>query len=316
MTGSRGQLGRSLVAAIEARDGETLACALSHADLDVSDAAQVRGLFDGVPGGADVLVNAAAFTNVDRCETEPERAFAVNAQGPGLLAEACRAADVHLVHVSTDYVFDGRADVPYDETMAVAPRSAYGRSKEEGERRVWSALPGALVLRTSWVFGPGRNFVVAILEQAAKRRRGEASGPLRVVSDQRGAPTYAVDLADGILSLVPRFFARGGEAAGGADPAALDRSPGVPPGLFHLTNAGETTWHGFAREILRSSGYEDLGVEPISTDALSLPAPRPAYSVLDCGRAARLGVRLRSWREALAAYLESAAPAALLGEAS
>jgi len=252
-----------------------------------------------------VLVNAAAFTAVDRCETERETAHAVNARGPGLLAEACRAARVRLVHVSTDYVFDGESKEPYDERAPIAPRSEYGRSKAEGERRVFAALPDAVVVRTSWVFGPGRNFVVAILEQADRRVRGEVAGPLRVVDDQRGAPTSAADLAEGIVSLTTALDAKRGSAAI-ADPA----SAGVPPGLFHLTNAGDTTWHGLAGEILRIAGHAHLAVDAIPTAALGLAAPRPAYSVLDCSRAASLGVRLRPWQEALVAYVRTLVPAA------
>jgi len=298
VTGSGGQLGQCLVEAIRRRAGEELVAALSHADLDVADAPQVERLFERVAEDVDVVVNAAAFTAVDRCETEPERAFAVNAEAPERLARACRAAGVRLVHVSTDYVFDGRATAPYAEDAPIAPATEYGRGKAEGERRVLAALPEALIVRTSWVFGPGRNFVVAILEQAARRRRGEASGPLRVVDDQRGSPTYAADLAQGVVSLA---------AAVGKEGA---------PGLFHLTNAGETTWFAFAREILSRTGHGDVGVEPIATAALELPAPRPAYSVLDCGRAAALGVRLRRWPEALADYLATPPMASWVGGTS
>jgi len=298
VTGSRGQLGQCLVDAIREDGREELAAAFSREELDISDANAVEGLFDRVQGGADVLVNAAAFTAVDRCESESEMAVAVNGIGPGLLADACAAAGVALVHVSTDYVFEGNASAPCDEATPVAPQGAYGRSKAEGERRVLVRLPDALVVRTSWVFGPGRNFVVAILEQAARRRRGELTGPLRVVDDQRGSPTYAADLARGVVELARRASV----GAGSAERAAS--APRQPlRGLVHLTNAGDTTWCEFARAILCESGHGDLQVDPITTSELGLPAPRPAYSVLDCGLAARAGVSLRSWREALVAYL-------------
>lgn len=309
VTGSGGQLGQCLVAAVEAAPGEELVAAFPHEALDVSDPAAVDSLFERVPGGADVLVNAAGFTAVDRCETDAGRAFAVNALAPGRLAEACRAAGAGLVHVSTDYVFDGLGSSPYGEEDGIAPQSEYGRGKAEGERRVLSALPEALVVRTGWLFGPGRNFVVAILEQAAKRHSGETAGPLRVVDDQRGTPTYAADLAEGLLAL-GRRMRLGSEAGAQAGEGQAAR------GVVHLANAGETTWFEFARAILDDAGHGELAVEPISTAELGLPAPRPAYSVLDCSRAARLGVTLRSWREALGAYLTTLSPRSLAGVAS
>lgn len=307
VTGSHGQLGQCLLSAIDAQADDEVVAAFSREDLDVSDAAEVASIFSRVPGGADVLVNAAAFTAVDLCEREGERAFAVNGIGPGLLAEACREAGVRFVHVSTDYVFDGEGRAPYVEDHPISPQSAYGRSKAEGERRVLAELPDALVVRTSWVFGPGRNFIVAILEQAQKRRRGEVTGPLSVVDDQRGTPTYAADLAEGLLQLA--------HATGSRWPTdGTDDSVRCTRGVLHLTNAGETTWFDFAREILAATGHGDLVVEPISTADLDLPAPRPAYSVLDCSRAARLGVTLRSWRDALSDYLASSALASQLAQ--
>ncbi len=300
VTGSGGQLGQCLVDAIGSDDREILAAAFSREQLDISNPRDVSSIFDRVPGGADVLVNAAAFTAVDRCESESERAFAVNGIGPGLLADACAAAGVRLVHVSTDYVFDGTASSPCDETTPVAPQGEYGRSKAEGERRVLSRLPEAMVVRTSWLFGPGRNFVVAILDQAALRRRGELTGPLRVVDDQRGSPTYAVDLACGLIALAGNSA---GRASGGARESG--NTGKHVHGIVHLTNSGETTWCEFARTILSESGYSDLRIDPISTAELGLPAPRPAYSVLDCALAASIGVSLRSWREALVAYLHT-----------
>jgi dTDP-4-dehydrorhamnose reductase len=302
VTGSGGQLGQCLVEAIHSDAREVLAAAFSRDQLDISDARAVSSLFERVPGTVDVLINAAAFTAVDRCETETDRAFAVNGVGPGLLAEACAKADVGLVHVSTDYVFDGTASAPCGEETPVAPQGEYGRSKAEGERRVLSRLPESIVVRTSWVFGPGRNFVVAILDQAARRRRGELTGPLKVVDDQRGTPTYAADLARGLIELARLSFR-------GAHANRHDSSDTGPPlrGLVHLTNSGETTWWEFARVILSETGHADLQVDPISTADLGLPAPRPAYSVLDCTRAASVGVSLRSWREALVDYLRTPA---------
>jgi dTDP-4-dehydrorhamnose reductase len=253
-------------------------------EVDVSDPAALERLFDSLPAPADLVANAAAFTHVDRCEREPEAAERGNAIAPGLLAEACARRGMRLVHVSTDYVFSGEARRPYREEDPPDPRSIYGRTKLEGERRVLGAAPVHLVVRTSWVFGRGRNFLAAILAQAAARRRGELPGPLRVVDDQRGRPTWAVDLATGIRRLVERRAT----------------------GLYHVAGGGIASWWDVARLCLDEAGFADLEVERIRTQDLDLPAPRPAWSVLDCSKAEALGVRMREWREAVRAYLRSA----------
>ena len=281
IVGSGGQLGTALQRQLaEATDAEVVA-AVDLPEWDVSDAGAVRALFESLR--ADVVVNAAAFTHVDRCEREPEAAERANAIAPGLLAEACDRAGCRLVHVSTDYVFPGDGHRPYREDDPTGPVSAYGRTKLEGEDRVRAVSSEFLVVRTSWVFGRGRNFLAAMLAQASARERGEASGPLRVVDDQRGRPTYAEDLAGGIRALV-------GKGA---------------RGLYHLAGGGEATWWELARCCLDASGYAALPIERIATSDLELDAPRPAYSVLDCSKADSLGVRLRAWREAVGAYLES-----------
>jgi dTDP-4-dehydrorhamnose reductase len=252
-------------------------------DVDVADADALARFFDGLREPPDVVANAAAFTQVDRCEREPELARRANGVAPGLLAERCRELGARLVHVSTDYVFAGDASRPYREDDPPAPRSAYGRTKLEGEQRVRAVSPDFLVVRTSWVFGAGRNFVAAILAQALARRRGEASGPLRVVDDQRGRPTYARDLADGIWRLVE----------GGAR------------GLYHVANEGVATWWDLARFCLDEAGCRDLEVLKISSGELEVDAPRPAWSVLDTTKAAGQGVALRSWQDAVKDYLRS-----------
>jgi dTDP-4-dehydrorhamnose reductase len=289
VTGSGGQLGRCLVSRLRADPRHELVRHASHAEIDIADPAAVAGLFEGLAGApgtgpVDVLANAAAFTAVDRCESEPELAKRVNADGPRLLATRCRGAGVRMLHVSTDYVFDGRSRRPYREEDATGPRTVYGRSKLAGERAVLETNSDSLVVRTSWVFGPGRNFVGAILRQAWLRRRGEVAGPLKVVDDQSGCPTYAADLAEAMCQLAAVPEARG---------------------LLHLCNEGAVSWWDFARAILDLSGFEELGIDRIRSESLKLPAERPPYSVLDCTRAAGLGVRLRPWREALASYLES-----------
>ena len=207
----------------------------------------------------------------------------------GHIAKQLAARDLGFVHVSTDYVFAGDGQRPYREDDPTDPKTVYGASKRAGEMAVLGHHPGALVVRTSWVFGPGRNFVAAILDQGRKRRTGEQSGPLRVVSDQRGAPTYAADLAEGLLSLFQ----------GTSGNTGIDRVTG----LLHLRNGGETTWFEFARAILDFAGFDDLAIEPVTTDAFPTPAARPAYSVLDVSRAASLGVELPPWTQALSRYL-------------
>ncbi len=317
ITGSGGQLGRSLVDALEARQGETVAAAFDHSHCDIAEPGSLARLLEaGSAGEPDILVNAAAYTAVDRCESETELAWRVNAEAPGWLAEDCRAAGLDYVHVSTDYVFSGAADEPYPETAPVEPRTAYGRSKAEGEVRVLKTLPGALIVRTSWVFGPGKNFVGAILRQAQRRAQGLESGPLRVVSDQQGSPTYSADLAEAILDLAGLAFGAG-SADGGGRPSASgaagesEENRGDMSGVFHLAGGGVATWFEFARAILDLSGHGDLDLEPLATPDLDLPAERPLWSVLGCERARALGIGLRPWREALAAYLVSDAGMAL-----
>jgi dTDP-4-dehydrorhamnose reductase len=275
VTGAQGQLGTALLRCLAARGARVTATDL---ELDVADADAVEAALLAVPGGPpEMLLNAAAFTAVDRCEREQALAERINAAAPAGLARVCRARGVRLVHVSTDYVFAGDCERPYREEDPPAPRSAYGRTKLAGERAVLAESPDFLVVRTSWLFGRGRNFMGAILAQA------QAGRPLRVVDDQTGRPTYAADLAEGLLRL-----------------ALAGRR-----GLYHVANAGVATWWDVARATLDLAGYGEVPVEPIHTDALRLDAPRPRFSVLDCSKAEREGIALRPWRDALADYLAS-----------
>jgi dTDP-4-dehydrorhamnose reductase len=283
VTGCRGQLGHALCRQLESDPRSELVAAVDLPEVDVSVPEGVEGLLSSLGSAPLVLANAAAFTHVDRCEREPEAAWRANAEAPGLLARACAQRSWRLVHVSTDYVFSGDAERPYREEEGPEPRSEYGRSKLEGERRVLGASAANLVVRTSWVFGRGRDFLAAVLAQAGARRSGGASGPLRVVDDQRGRPTWAVDLASAIRRLV-------------------DRSAS---GLYHVAGSGIATWWDVARLCLDEAGYSDLEVERIRTADLDLAAPRPAWSVLDCSKAEALGVQMRDWREAVRGYLRS-----------
>jgi dTDP-4-dehydrorhamnose reductase len=283
IAGDKGQLGRALSRALALRPEHEVVAAVDLPEVDIADPPAVAALL--ATGGAppDVVVNAAAFTHVDRCETERELAYRANAVGPGVLAEACAAVGSRLAHVSTDYVFPGDGTAPYREEDATGPASVYGATKLAGERKVLAVSEDFLVVRTSWVFGEGRNFIGAIVDQGRARRDGSATGPLAVVDDQQGRPTYAEDLAAAIIALLER----------GAR------------GLYHVANAGVATWWDLARVSLDLAGHSDLAIDRIRSEDLDVPAPRPRWSVLDCSKAEALGVRLRSWQDAVRAYLES-----------
>lgn len=290
VTGSRGQLGRCLTERLERDASHRLVAALDRAALDLERPDTIEEALAPLWGEKpDVIVNAAAFTHVDACESEPERSRVVNAFAPGVLAAVARRNGARFVHVSTDYVFDGRGTRPYTEEDPTAPLGVYGTTKHEGEQRVREAHPDALVVRSSWIYGPGRNFVVAILGQARRVRAGEIPG-LRVVSDQKGRPTYAADLAAALVQLVEAHAT----------------------GLYHVANSGIASWWDFARAALDAAGFGDVPIEPVTTAEFPRPAPRPAWSVLDLGKAERAGVRTRAWPEALEAYL--AAPHSPLRE--
>ncbi len=228
----------------------------------------------------DLVINAAAYTAVDKAESEPELAQAINACAPEAMASACAVAGIPLLHYSTDYVFDGNASTPYCETAPVAPCSVYGASKLAGERAVVKANDRHIILRTAWLYSHvGHNFLKTMLRLAAERK------PVRVVDDQVGSPTYAWDLAQASVAVVEAL--------------AQDRDDVY--GIFHATNTGVTSWHGFAEQIFKSAGCDPVELTPIPTEAYPTPAPRPAYSVLSCDRLAEVfGVRMPAWQDALA----------------
>jgi dTDP-4-dehydrorhamnose reductase len=230
-----------------------------------------------------VVVNAGAYTAVDDAESERDLAFAVNAAGAGRLARACAEAAAPLIHISSDYVFDGRASRPYREDHPIAPLSAYGASKAEGEAKVRAAGGQHVILRTSWLYSEtGRNFLTTML------RLGRERPELAIVDDQTGSPTYAADVATTIAHIVE---------------TVLDRPRDDVWGTFHFASAGSTTWFGFAAEIFARAealGWRTPRLKPITTAEYPTPARRPAYSVLDTGRIAKVfGVVPPDWRDAL-----------------
>jgi dTDP-4-dehydrorhamnose reductase len=271
------------------------AVAATDRELDIGDAAVVAQFARA--GGFAHIINCAAYTRVDDAETDEAAATAVNASGAGHLAAAAAAIGATLLHVSTDYVFDGRSSTPYLETDRCSPVGVYARSKHAGEVRVLATLPApptsqrrVYVVRTSWLFGAGgSNFVGTMLRLMAEREE------LRVVADQRGRPTYSQDLANAALALL-------GLGSGG-------RGPPPPSGIYHFANRGETTWHGLAQTILdraRALGFalRTRSVRPTSTREFPRPAPRPAYSVLATDKIeAVLGYAPRTWQAALEEHL-------------
>ncbi len=230
-----------------------------------------------------LVINTAAWTAVDAAEAHEVEAFRANAEGPRRIAAYCLANAAGLIHISTDYVFDGSKGAPYVETDPTSPAGAYGRSKLAGEQAVQETCPDAVILRTAWVYAEqGRNFVLTMLN-AARR-----TGTLRVVADQRGCPTHADDLAEAVLGVAEALLARGASGLGG---------------IYHACGSGETTWFDFARTIFDEAarhGWPQPVVQPIATADWPTPAKRPADSRLDCGKLARaFGIQLPDWRPSL-----------------
>ncbi|WP_030911507.1 dTDP-4-dehydrorhamnose reductase [Streptomyces sp. NRRL F-5126] len=275
ITGAGGMLGQDLLARLAA-DGDP-ATGLDRAALDITDPGAVRAALEA--HAPAVVVNCAAWTAVDDAEAKEDEALAVNGRGPLVLAEACAAAGAVLIQISTDYVFAGDATAPYAEDAPLDPRSAYGRTKAVGERAVLTTLPDTgYVVRTAWLYGAGGgNFVHTMIRLEGVKEA------LDVVNDQRGQPTWTADLA-GLLARLGR--------------AALAGT--APAGVYHGTNAGDTTWFGLTREIFHLLGADAARVRPTTSEAFVRPAPRPAYSVLGHDRWRAAGIEpLRSWHDAL-----------------
>ncbi|BCZ20575.1 NAD(P)-dependent oxidoreductase [Mycobacterium senriense] len=280
ITGAGGQLGGYLTSltASQGRD----AVSFTSSQWDITDPAAAERIVR--PG--DVVINCAAYTNVDGAESDEAGAFAVNETGPGHIARACARAGAQLVHVSTDYVFNGdfggAAPRPYEPTDQTAPQGVYARSKVAGERAVLAALPQAVVVRTAWVYtgGTGKDFV------AVMRRLAAGDGPVDVVNDQTGSPTYVGDLAAALLQIV---------------------DSGVPGPILHAANEGACSRFEQARAVFEECGADPERVRPVTTDHFPRPAPRPAYSALSSGQSVAAGMRpLRPWRPAIVAALAAA----------
>jgi dTDP-4-dehydrorhamnose reductase len=280
VTGRNGQVGRSLAERAVGHAGLEL-IALGRSELDLARPASIEAAIAAL--SPDVIVNCAAYTAVDLAEDQPELAMAVNAEGAGALARAAERVGARLIQISTDYVFDGRSEGAYAEDALTNPLGAYGRSKLEGEQRVRDAMSNHVILRTAWVYSPfGHNFVRTMISLSRSRDQ------VRVVADQRGSPTSALDFADGLLEMIRRW----------RSDAALGLGQ-----TYHLAGGGSVSWFGLAQSVFQECG--ELGVsgavaQPIPTAEWPTKAARPANSVLDCSKIRRdFGLALPDWTVAV-----------------
>jgi dTDP-4-dehydrorhamnose reductase len=277
--GAKGMLGRDLTPIL----GSSLGADIVEWDLEEVDIKDQRETIAKIENlKPEVLINVAAYTRVDDCESHTDEAFAINAEGAKHVALGALRCHAKVVYLSTDYIFDGKKGNPYVEGDPPNPLSVYGRSKLQGEEYVRTLDPEGLIVRTQWLYGEhGNNFVAAVLRQAKERRE------LRVVDDQTGSPTYSVDLSKVLAVLIQRNA----------------------HGIFHAVNSGQCTWYSFARKILEFTGLSGVKVIPITTEELNQPASRPRYSVLSCQKLEReIGMTLRPWWEAVRDYVESLNP--------
>ncbi len=279
VTGSKGQLGRELISQGKQLDFEILSFDLP--ELDITDIIQVEKIFSN--SNPALVINAAAYTNVDGAESEKTLACKVNRDGPANLAKACAKAKIPLIHISTDYVFDGRKGTPYLETDPVSPTGVYGKSKEQGEAEVRSHLNQHIILRTAWLYGiHGHNFVKTMLKLGREKKI------VKVVADQYGCPTSADDLAEAVLMIADR----------------IRNSSTIKWGTYHYCGHGITTWHKFAETIFEiSREYDSMEipkVEPVTTAEYPTKAKRPAFSALDCSLIYKnLGISAKPWQKSL-----------------
>jgi dTDP-4-dehydrorhamnose reductase len=279
VTGANGQLGKEF----------QVICALypqfdfvfvARDDMPVDNYGLVRNTFLGIK--PDYCVNCAAYTAVDKAESEKELAFLINGEAPGELAAICKEYNTRFVHISTDYVFDGRSSVPYKEDAPTHPESVYGASKLDGEQRVMLSNPGSIIIRTSWVYSEfGRNFVKTMLRLMNEKTE------VNVVNDQFGSPTYAMDLAEVIMQII-----------------TYSKSFASNAGIYHYSDEGVITWYDFALAIKEISG-SNCNVHPITTDQFPTVAVRPAFSVLDKTKIQEtFGIKLKNWKESVGVCIE------------
>lgn len=277
--GSKGQLGHELLIQGNNSGYEILPADLP--ELDITDKTQVKHWLEKFR--PSFVVNSAAYTNVDKAETEIDLAFAVNRDGPANLAEICALFKVPLIHISTDFVFDGKKKSPYIESDPASPLSIYGKSKQEGDNEVSARLKNHIILRTAWLYGVhGHNFVKTML------RLGKEKEVINVVADQFGSPTSAADLAAAVLQIISR----------------IKYSGDINWGTYHYCGHGITTWHKFAEEILNLAKHyipiKTTNVKPISTAEYPTKAVRPPFSALDCGLIKKnFEISLKPWQDSL-----------------
>jgi len=282
LTGANGQLGYEIIRLNNSFD----LIYLNRSELDITDLNQVEKKFAEIK--PDLVINAAAYTAVDKAESDQKSAFAVNRDGSANLARCCAEYKIPLIHVSTDFLFDGKKRTPYVETDPVAPLCVYGQSKADGEQAIVSVLKEHIIIRTSWLYGfHGNNFVKTMLKLGKERE------VIRVVADQYGSPTSAEDLAEAILIIASQL----------ESPATCNLQPHIW-GIYHYSGSGITTWHGFAEkifEIVKQLGESKIPrIEAITTLEYPTPAKRPAYSVLDCTLIQKnFGIIPKSWQESL-----------------
>ncbi|MGB7573881.1 MAG: dTDP-4-dehydrorhamnose reductase [Thermodesulfobacteriota bacterium] len=280
VVGAKGMLGRDLLGVLQSSfsDGEVIGWDVEEIDIQRGEeaATKIEKLRPGI------VVHIAAYTDVDGCELDEKKAFAVNAEGTRVVALAASRSQAKMVYLSTDYVFNGNKGEPYLENDSPDPLNVYGRSKWRGERYVQELAKGALIVRTQWLYGSyGKNFVTSVLQQGREKK------VLSIVNDQTGSPTYTVDVAKAMSTLIQS----------GAQ------------GIFHVANSDSCTWFTFGQTILKLSGMDKVSVIPISSEKLGRPAVRPSYSVLNCEKLKKeTGLTLRPWSEALKDYLTTCHP--------
>ena len=275
--GAKGMLGSAIM---DSLSSSFELVGFGHEELDVTDEkATRRAISDLEPG---IVIHAAAYTDVDGCETNPEESYRVNGQGTLYVVQACRETKSRLVYLSTDYVFDGKTSRPYREEDPVNPINVYGKSKLQGEQHVSRLLTDFIIIRTQWLFGKtGKNFVTTVLDSA---RDGK---PMTIIRDQIGSPTYVMDLSCAISQLLRKDFR----------------------GIFHVANSSFCSWYEFAREILKLAEISHAEIIPVDGTSLGRPALRPQYSVLGCEKLTQeTGLAMRPWQEAVWEFVKGGNP--------